>query len=61
MTQKTTQFKCPLCKEQTSRNALYFPFCSERCRTLDLSRWADGSYSIAGDATSMPDDEANTH
>jgi endogenous inhibitor of DNA gyrase (YacG/DUF329 family) len=22
------------------------PFCSERCRTLDLARWADGAYRI---------------
>ena len=30
------------------------PFCSERCRLLDLARWVDGSYRIPGDP--VPDD-----
>lgn len=29
-----------------SSDSLYRPFCSERCRILDLGGWADGSYSI---------------
>jgi endogenous inhibitor of DNA gyrase (YacG/DUF329 family) len=24
----------------------FFPFCSERCRQVDLFRWAEGKYSI---------------
>ena len=24
-----------------------FPFCSERCRLVDLGRWIDGDYAIA--------------
>jgi endogenous inhibitor of DNA gyrase (YacG/DUF329 family) len=26
------------------------PFCSRRCAQLDLARWLDGSYAIAGEA-----------
>jgi endogenous inhibitor of DNA gyrase (YacG/DUF329 family) len=26
-----------------------FPFCSERCRLLDLGKWFDGQYRIPGD------------
>jgi uncharacterized protein len=26
----------------------YFPFCSKRCRMLDLGRWFDGHYRIPG-------------
>jgi len=26
------------------------PFCSERCRLIDLGRWVDGSYAIPGPA-----------
>ena len=33
------------------------PFCSERCRTQDLARWADGTYRIAGDAVTEPDED----
>jgi endogenous inhibitor of DNA gyrase (YacG/DUF329 family) len=25
----------------------FFPFCSERCRLIDLGKWADGSYRIS--------------
>jgi hypothetical protein len=38
--------RCPICKEPT---ALPFrPFCSARCRDVDLSRWLKGGYAIAG-------------
>jgi endogenous inhibitor of DNA gyrase (YacG/DUF329 family) len=30
------------------------PFCSERCRNEDLARWADGRYSVPGDAEPQP-------
>jgi endogenous inhibitor of DNA gyrase (YacG/DUF329 family) len=36
------------------------PFCSERCRLIDLARWADGSYSIPGDRVdpdTLPDSD----
>jgi endogenous inhibitor of DNA gyrase (YacG/DUF329 family) len=25
------------------------PFCSERCRNLDLARWVDGTYRVAAE------------
>ena len=40
--------KCPSCgrvAEVPSPDA-YRPFCSERCRSADLSKWLDGSYRI---------------
>lgn len=34
------------------------PFCSERCRLLDLSRWLDGEYRVPGaDTDAVPDHE----
>jgi endogenous inhibitor of DNA gyrase (YacG/DUF329 family) len=24
-----------------------FPFCSERCRTIDLGKWASGAYKVS--------------
>jgi endogenous inhibitor of DNA gyrase (YacG/DUF329 family) len=27
-------------------DARYRPFCSERCRLLDLARWVDGGYRV---------------
>lgn len=35
---------CPECRRPSQRE--HYPFCSERCRNLDLSRWLKGAYSI---------------
>ena len=41
-----------------------FPFCSQRCRLIDLGRWLGGSYRIAADpeedgsASKLPDDSS---
>lgn len=43
----TKRLRCPICKKAVTRNAPDFPFCSERCRTIDLGRWASGVYVIS--------------
>ncbi|MBW3097426.1 DNA gyrase inhibitor YacG [Pseudohoeflea coraliihabitans] len=35
---------CPECGRPSARDS--YPFCSERCRALDLNRWLSGSYAI---------------
>jgi len=45
---KSTQHRsCPICKAEVSENNASFPFCSDRCKTIDLGKWAQGSYSIS--------------
>jgi len=46
----TTPAKCPQCGKplDISQPANYRPFCSERCKMIDLGEWASESYSIAG-------------
>ena len=42
---------CPLCgrgTEFTPANR-YRPFCSERCKLIDLGQWANDGYVIPGD------------
>jgi endogenous inhibitor of DNA gyrase (YacG/DUF329 family) len=39
---------------------LWRPFCGERCKLLDLARWADGSYRVAGEAPSESEDRAGS-
>ena len=42
---------CPKCRKLTlydPKNS-FRPFCSERCRILDLGAWADEKYKIAQD------------
>lgn len=38
--------KCPICKKEVPLNAPEMPFCSERCRLIDLGKWADEEYRI---------------
>lgn len=40
--------KCPTCGKlvEWSEQFLWRPFCSERCKLIDLGAWADGSYSV---------------
>jgi endogenous inhibitor of DNA gyrase (YacG/DUF329 family) len=53
--------KCPICKKvEVARAAPEFPFCSERCRTIDLGNWAMEKYVIsepAGPQFETQDDE----
>jgi len=39
--------KCPICKKEVDRANPEFPFCSERCRVIDLGNWASGKYVIS--------------
>jgi endogenous inhibitor of DNA gyrase (YacG/DUF329 family) len=42
-------FPCPACGREVSKTSSdVFPFCSKRCRLLDLGQWLDGRYWIAG-------------
>jgi uncharacterized protein len=39
---------CPICKTPTdSEKNADFPFCSERCRMLDLGAWAAEKYVVS--------------
>jgi uncharacterized protein len=40
--------QCPICEKSTdSEIDVDFPFCSERCRWLDLGNWASENYVIS--------------
>jgi uncharacterized protein len=42
---------CPICKKPTDSEAnADFPFCSERCKLLDLGNWASEKYVISSPA-----------
>lgn len=56
--EKKITVKCPACKKRTEwKDNPYRPFCSERCRLIDLGKWADGSYSIESDTPPDFDEE----
>jgi len=42
------KYACPICKKPTdSEKDADFPFCSERCRLLDLGAWASEKYVVS--------------
>lgn len=42
------KLRCPICKAPTdSEKDAEYPFCSERCRLLDLGNWAMEKYKVA--------------
>ncbi len=50
---------CPVCNKQlppqVTQSSATLPFCSERCRNVDLLRWSDGKYAIVEDIKDRPD------
>ena len=41
--------KCPICRAPVPwEGNPYRPFCSERCRLIDLGTWVEGKYRIPG-------------
>ncbi len=39
--------KCPICKKPVSPESEFLPFCSERCKLIDLGNWASEKYVIS--------------
>jgi uncharacterized protein len=51
---------CPICKRELDeaapdRKSSFFPFCSERCKLIDLGRWLSGKYQIPVREQDEPD------
>ena len=53
--------EAPLCVycRQRPVDPKWRPFCSERCRTVDLGRWLTGGYRVASDQAETPSDVAD--
>lgn len=50
--------KCPTCGKPVAwtERARWRPFCSERCRLIDLGAWADEAHRIPGDMELMDEE-----
>jgi endogenous inhibitor of DNA gyrase (YacG/DUF329 family) len=57
-TEKQFTPKCPTCDISTDPavNASSFPFCSERCRMIDLGRWLNEEHRLTCEAEDEEDD-----
>ena len=48
--------KCPTCGTLTNWDGNEDrPFCSDRCRVIDLGKWAEEEYRIPGPAAIVPE------
>ena len=47
--------RCPLCGKP--RDQRYRPFCSARCRDVDLGRWFDAAYAVPAVEPGYDEDE----
>ena len=56
-----THVDCPTCGDtvQWSETAAYRPFCSERCKLIDLGEWANEEKAIPGEPAQIPEQSAN--
>jgi uncharacterized protein len=72
---KVKSLRCPQCRTVVLASDEFFPFCSDRCRLIDLGKWASGGYRISspildpevledlhlrGETRPKPDDEDET-
>jgi len=52
------KIRCPICKKEALWDDNPFrPFCSERCKLVDLGKWASEDYRIAGEKSNLPSDD----
>ncbi len=48
---RSLKLHCPICKKPVKNTDADFPFCSDRCRIVDLGKWASGGYVITSPVT----------
>jgi len=55
------KIKCPTCKKKTEwKNNPFRPFCSERCKLIDLGAWASDEYRFEGEKISKESENNET-
>jgi uncharacterized protein len=53
---RALKLRCPTCKKPVQRDDPDFPFCSGRCRVIDLGKWASGEYVVSSPLKDTSDD-----
>jgi len=58
--EKIIKLNCPYCRAETQwQNNPSRPFCSERCRMIDLGRWDNEEYAVAGERAQEPVEDSD--
>ncbi|MHC4292706.1 MAG: DNA gyrase inhibitor YacG [Planctomycetota bacterium] len=57
--------RCPICNKlntlsthDVTKESCFYPFCSQRCKLLDLGAWLDSNYRIVSKISSPDGDES---
>ena len=56
MSDSKPAIRCPICKKNVAWDDPYMPFCSDRCRIIDLGNWASEKYVIPAPLEQGDDD-----
>jgi uncharacterized protein len=56
---RAISLRCPTCRKIVLRSDAEFPFCSERCRLIDLGKWASSGYVISTPLNDPETDDTN--
>jgi endogenous inhibitor of DNA gyrase (YacG/DUF329 family) len=58
--------RCPVCnkivqgsKQEQSKQIIFFPFCSKRCKFIDLGAWLDSEYKFVSGLQPQNSDESS--
>ncbi|MHC4264801.1 MAG: DNA gyrase inhibitor YacG [Planctomycetota bacterium] len=58
------KYRCPICSKfitfptlNKTKEGNFFPFCSQRCKLLDLGAWLDSDYRIISKKSFLKEDE----
>jgi len=55
-----TQVNCPQCKRQCEWDGNpWRPFCSERCKLIDMGAWLEERHAIPGESVEIPDADSD--
>ncbi len=60
MSTENKYVSCPTCGKKNiwNKDNPFRPFCSDRCKLIDLGDWAAGKHRVAGEPVNInPDDE----
>ena len=56
---RSVSLRCRTCRKIVLANEPDFPFCSNRCRLIDLGKWASGAYVISAPLNDPETDDTN--
>jgi hypothetical protein len=58
LVKKVPGTSCRYCGKKTrKRDNPFWPFCSERCKLIDLGKWASEQYRVPGEPVKKEEDE----